>query len=235
MRIIARRNALILGLAAVLSLSAPGPSQAAAGTISPKTVGTDPAGDWGQYSGAPEGPGPSGMDLLRASIAPGEDQTIEFMLDVTSFPPPENGTGSIVYEWYFSVGDKAFAIYGPCMGHPYGNCESQTDPLAFVVTDFSRQEACSGIDPIGTTCSSSIIGIARLGEYEGAGQIIFPIPRWFLGARRNAVVVPRPATLHDPKAAVVAHTFYFSNAAELVGQPGTPRDVLHVKRNYRVP
>ena len=107
-------------------------------------------------------------------------------------------------------------FYGPCQGHAFGDCAAATDPLTFIFSDFSRR--------------NDYLLTAEL-DYDRQ-QIVFPIPLEALGAVSGSIIQPRPATNHDPKAAVVAHTFYFVN------QPPdgrvTPRDTLVVNRNYRI-
>jgi hypothetical protein len=228
MTVTARVARITVALLVILSCVA---TASGAETLPAKQVGTDPSGDVGDYSGGPNGTSVVGMDLVRASIGPGENDTLDFILDVTQLPPvDQGGTASIVYEWYFTVGDRVFGMYGPCFGHIYGLCESQTDPLAFIVRDGSSAPDCMSVELPGTTCPSSMIGTARLTNSQGAGQITFPIPRSFLGAGKGDLIKPVPAGLHDDEAAVVAHTFYFSNAPA-----GSPRDVLDVTKRYRVP
>jgi len=201
-------------LLAVLSLNLVTPGPAGAGNF-PTPVGTDPAGDWG--NGAPGG-AESGQDLLKAYIGRRDKDTLEFILRVEALPPREEAYALFaVYEWYFTVdGSYDMGFYGPCQAHAYGDCASTTDPLAFVLSDFSR-----GVNYMLT---------AEL-DYDRQ-QIVFPIPLDALGASSGSIISPRPATSHDPKAAVAAHTVYFVN------QPPngtvTPRDTLVINRNYRI-
>lgn len=206
-------------LAAMLLAGLPALSSAAPIEEYPKTVGRDPAMDWGQGTPASNAGAASGEDLLRASIARVGD-TLEFSLDVSQIPPAPPYTAFAVYEWYFTVDGRPFGFYGPCQGHIYGDCETATDPLSFVVSDFAG--------------GKDLMGIARLDEYEDVGQVIFPIPLSFLGAHPGSVIAPRAAANNGTEDAVVAHTFYFVNSPA-DGSNATPRDFLAVKKTYRVP
>lgn len=194
------------------------PLQAAAQGTTAKTVGRDAVGDWHGSDPTGQGGEVMGQDLTRASISLGDDDMIDFALDVVDLPPgPPYTAASAVYEWFFSVDAQPFSLYGPCQGHIYGECETATDPLSFVV----------GWD------EDEYMGIARVEDFGDGGRIVFPIPRSFLDARSGSVIRPVAASNNLTEDSVVAHTFYFVNSP--TGSQISPRDMLTVTRNYRVP
>jgi len=207
-------------LAAILAMLALLPSGVAAKPDSSRnpirTVALDPEGDWGsnQAPGAEPAGMAVGQDLVSGAIGPGEDDSLNFILHLSSLPH-ESSTASAVYEWYFSVDGQPFGFYGPCQGHIYGDCETATDPMAFVITDFGRR-----VD---------FMAVAEANE--NAATITFPVPRSFIGATSGSVVRPRSEGADE---AIVAHTFYFVNSPT-GDNTRSPRDFMKVSRNYRVP
>jgi hypothetical protein len=204
-------------LLVVLSLMlAFGDGVSRAGRPSVKQVGTDEAGDWGDgvSPAAADAGGVAGQDLIGALIGPGDPGYLDFVIHVSTLAPAES-TAAAVYEWYFQIGDRQFGFYGPCQGHVYGSCGTATDPLAFVLTDFSTNK--------------DVMAVAEVNE--NAATITFPVSLSFLGATAGSLIEPRSAGTSVPQEAIVAHTFYFVNSPT---GARSPRDYMSVTKNYRV-
>lgn len=207
------RRISALALAGVVLAAGAGVSGAASPA---KQVASDPAGDWGEglspASAAGDG---AGQDLISAFIGPGDPGYLNFTIHVSKLAPADS-TVAAVYEWYFIVGGRQFGFYGPCQAHIYGDCATATDPLSFVLTDFSG--------------GKDVMAIAQVNA--NAATITFPVPLDFIGAKRGSIIEPRAAGEAPDGEAIVAHTFYFVN----VPQAGTqsPRDYMKVTKNYKV-
>ena len=203
----------------------------------PVVLGTDEAGDWGAAA-APDpalvGPYAQlgdelGMDLTKASIGPGEDGTLNFILTVNSLPS-QGGTPEIArYSWDFSVDGEEYELDGKFTNYSRGVCDPTSgacppprDPgqQPFFLRGNCVTEATANV----TTCEELAVIKAIFDPAEGT--ITIPASLELLGAKPGSKITPGVGIFGGTIEAAPAAFFSRSDM---------PADVLTITKTYVVP
>jgi hypothetical protein len=231
------RTALSLLLAAALIGGLVAPSSFAAKKkkkSGPVVVGTDAADDWGTNVEAglqPIGAG-LGLELVEATIAPGDDATTtNFIITVSGLP----ATGGIPefsrYGWDFTVDGEAIAMSGAFTDYLRGVCYPAH-------TDTCPPPKDPGMQPFYVRSGPCTVGAGGLGECNllatvqatfdaAAGTITIPVPLEAIGAKPGSVI--------GPGANQTFGASIYGAIAAVTASPAAPHDVMTVTGSYVVP
>lgn len=185
-----RLTFLLLGAALAASLL---PSGAQAGKApKPFVVGTDAAGDFGANQDATLSPigEAMGMDLVEASIARADAETLNFIIKVSGLPPT-GGTPEIArYVWTMMVGSDLIQLDGKWTNYHRaacdptgGTCPPPRDPG---MGPFMVRGNCT--DNGGTAVTCEEIGLVNATFDAATGTITIPVPLELLGAKKGTKI-----------------------------------------------
>ena len=169
-------------------------SSATAAAPKPKTVGTDPAGDWGANTDpniAPLGDA-LGQDLVGAAIGMADKKTVNFVLKVNSLPPSGGVPEFTRYWWDFTVGKTVYELDGKFTNYSRGACDPTSgqcppprDPgmQPFLV----RGGDCTTTQNV-TTCPE--VGLVHATFDAATGEITIPVPLKMIKAKPGSKIGP---------------------------------------------
>ena len=173
-------------LAAVLAASAT-TAQAGGKAPKPTSVGKDAAGDWGANQDATLSPigEAMGMDLLEASIAKADAQTLNFIIKVSSLPPNGGVPELARYVWTMTVDGELIQLDGKWTNYSRGACDPTAGtcppPRDPGTGSFLVRGNCS--DNGGTAVTCEELGAVQ-GTFDTAtATITIPVPLELLGAK----------------------------------------------------
>ena len=214
---------LVVGLVSVL----PGVMGAAsAKPAAPKTVGTDPADDWGSNAGVPAAPGDAlGQELVGAAIGT-DGKNINFVIKVNSLPPMGGIPEISRYNWDFTVNGNPFQLTGAFTEYLRGTCNplhtgacpppQDPGPTPFML----RTGPCT----VGAECF--LHGIYSATFDAAAGTITVPVPMADIKAKAGSKIGPGASTFGG--------TIYAAPAA-MVSNASLPADIMIITTTYTVP
>lgn len=185
-------SSLLLGLLAAALPLAP-----ATAADPPVVVGTDPKDDWAFGVAGNPVPVPPlgnllGQDLVEASIGMAEEpNVVNFIIKVTSLPPPGGMPEITRYIWDVTVDGNFLSIDGKYSNYSRGTC----DPTAGTCppprdpgpAPFFIRGDCEQVENV-TVCKE--LGKVQ-GKFDAAsGTITIPIPLELLRAKPGSVIGP---------------------------------------------
>ncbi|MDQ3879271.1 MAG: hypothetical protein M3290_13120 [Actinomycetota bacterium] len=199
-KLVRRCSALAVAALALGALLIPSAASAKASATGPVTVGTDPAGDWGQAA-APDASlypvfaqlGDSlGQDLTGAAIAKTDAKTLTFTITVHSLPVNGGVPEVSRYGWDMSVDGKFVELDGKWTNYTRGACDPTSgqcppprDPgmQPFLVRgDCTTTSAGSNV----TTCKE--LGIVHATFDASKGTISIPVPMDLIHAKPGSKI-----------------------------------------------
>ena len=218
------RTGLALLLAAALVSGLIAPSGFAAKKkkkAGPVVVATDAADDWGSnVEGALQPLGAAlGQELVEATIAPVDAETVNFIIKVAGLPPTGGVPEFSRYGWEFTVDGEAFAMSGAFTDYLRGVCypahantcppNPPSDPG--MQPFFIRTGPCTiAAQPDGSISDCHLVATAQATFDTAAGTITIPVPLEAIGGKPGSVIGPGVnatfgATLYAAPAAVTAN------------------------------
>ena len=228
--------ALAAVLAARLLLPAAG---AAAKSPAPKTVvvGKDDPGDWGvtgptsDDSLAPIGDF-LGMDLIEASIALADAETLNFIIKVNSLPPTGGMPEISRYIWSVLVGKEYVELDGKFTNYSRGTCDptagSCPPPRNPGPAPFLVRGNCETNDANVTTCQE--IGLVNATFAQAEGTITIPVPLEMIGAKPGSKIAAGSSDFTSQAGGtIIAIPSAFFSRTDM------PLDALVVTRKFVVP
>ena len=237
------RTWLSLLLAAVLVSGLIAPSGLAAKKkpkkAGPVVVGTDAADDWGSNAPVP-GLQPIGsalgQELVEATIAPVDAETVNFIIKVAGLPPTGGAPEFSRYGWDFTVDGEAFSMSGAFTDYLRGVCypahanmcppNPPSDPG--MQPFYIRSGPCTiSPQPDGSISDCTLLATVQATYDTAAGTITIPVPLEAIGAKPGSVIGPGVnqvfgATLYAVPAVVTA-------------QAASPHDVMMAMGTFTVP
>ena len=204
-----------------------------------KTVGTDPAGDWGAAIVGQAGTA-QGADLTRASIGMHDASTLRFVIEVAELPaaPPQGLPIPVGYAWDFTIGDGRMVFELQSCEPDFPICieeasEAQPDEAMFIVMAFAdcRESACSA--PV-----REVRGVVAGRTDTARGTITVDVPLFYLADSETSLLPKRGA--------VISPSDMFGPALRtftVIGVAGPedsevhmiPNDDLDVSKNFVLP
>lgn len=226
--------ALVLAALFVPAVSAKPKKKKKAG---PVVVATDDAGDWGSNVDPAAGPafGPIGaglgQDLVDATIAMADKETVNFIIKVAGLPPSGGIPEFARYSWDFTVNGETFGMSGNFTDYGRGVCYPAH-------TDTCPPPKDPGSAPFYVRTGPCTIGTGGLGECNlvatanatfdtAEGTITIPVPAEAIGAKPGAKIGPGTNS-------VFGATIYASPAAITANASG-PHDTMAATKTFVVP
>lgn len=216
----------------------------------PRTVGTDPTGDWGSNAAPVVGPvGQTlGVDLVRASIGKSRGG-IRFVIEVAELPESPTSVGGLPagYVWDFIVGEDdgvfelascepSWAIpndLAPCASYYESEGYSSAGTIPFLLSWWPPQDGSAGIAP-----RSLDIVEAELDYSKRTLSMVVPLSR--LGSPTDGTAAERGSIIGGSTlyAEGAVHTYslittFSSDETSPIRR--IPKDVLDVTEAYRIP
>lgn len=199
MNVRTKATVALLGAALVTATLAGSPATAAKGKgkgAKAKSVGTDPAGDWG--ANADSGLAPLGdalgQDLVGASIGMANKKTVNFILQLNALPATGGIPEGTRYWWDFTVGKKVFELDGKFTNYSRGACDPTSGqcppPRDPGLQPFLLRGNCS-VDPAAgsvTTCEE--LGLVHATFDAAKGTITIPVSTKLLKAKPGTKIGP---------------------------------------------
>lgn len=217
-------------------------SASAASSATPTTVGTDPAGDWGQAA-APDASlypvfaqlGDSlGQDLTGAAIAKTDAKTLTFTITVNSLPPNGGVPEISRYGWDMSVDGKFVELDGKWSNYSRGACDPTSgqcppprDPgmQPFLVRgDCTTTSAGSNV----TTCKE--LGLVQATFDASKGTISIPVPMALIHAKPGSKIAGMPGDFSSLLGGPV-----YAVPATFLSESTYPADTIASLKTYVVP
>ena len=185
---------LVGALLAPAGLAAPKGGKKASGA---QVVGKDDAGDWGSNQDgnlAPFG-NALGQELVQASIAMGDKDTVNFIIQVNSLPPTGGVPEISRYNWDITVDGEPYQLTGGfteylrgiCNPNVTNSCPPPRDPGS--APFFIRQGSCL----VGEPCEE--VGLVHANFDPATSSITIPVPLSVIGAKPGSKIGPAPSSL----------------------------------------
>ena len=231
------RTGLSLLVMAVLvsGLIAPSGLAAKKKKAGPVVVGTDAADDWGSNVESALQPigGALGLELVEATIAPVDAETVNFIIKVAGLPPTGGIPEIARYGWDFTVDGEAIAMSGAFTDYLRGICYP-----AHTNTCPPNPPSDPGMQPFFIRSGPCTVGAGGLGECNllavvnatfdaAAGTVTIPVPLEAIGAKPGSVIGPG-----------VNATFgasIYGAIATVTASPAGPHDTMIVTSSFTVP
>ena len=225
----ARKIVGLLGAAALAASLFAGPATVAnAKAAKALTVGTDPAGDWGQAVDA---------NLARVGDALGQDLTgaaisfdgknVNFVITLNSLPPT-GGTPEVSrYTWDMNVNGKFVELDGKFTNYSRGVCDPTSGqcppPRNPGMSPFFIRGNCATNEANVKICQE--LGIVQAKFDAAAKTITVPVPAKLIGAKKGSKITPGTNIFGGSISATPA-AFFTSSAM--------PLDTLSVTKTFVV-
>jgi len=189
----ARKLFGLLGAAALVASLFSGATVANAKAAKALTVGTDPAGDWGDAVDPNLGPvgDALGQDLTGASIS-FDGKNVNFVIQLNSLPPTGGTPEFSRYTWDMNVNGKFVELDGKFTNYSRGVCDPTSGqcppPRNPGMAPFFIRGNCAANEANVTICQE--LGIVEAQFDAGAGTITIPVPAKLIGAKKGSKITP---------------------------------------------
>lgn len=198
------------------------------------TVGTDPAGDWGDNTapGAGAAGDPLNADLINASIGMKDSSTVSFIIGLKTLSErPRPSSLPTAYLWGFTVNGELFELQS-CTADLLTLCQSEADELLY-----ENQFVVLRYDDANGAFIVTATGVVEGRFDSSASKITIDVPLHMLAGQGTPQ--PRSGTKIDkmPDADGLfsySPVVYSSNDPNAPGHK-IPRDSLTVEETYVIP
>ena len=231
----ARTRSLTALVGAVLVTASLAGSPATAGSSSKaKSVGTDPAGDWGANADpgiAPLGDA-LGQDLIGASIGMADKKTVNFVLEVNALPPTGGMPEITRYWWDFTVGKSVFELDGKFTNYSRGACDPTSGqcppPRDPGMQPFLLRGDCAPDATANNVTVCKELGLVHATFDAAAGTITIPVSTKLLKAKPGTKIGPAAPLTTVGGAITAAPAAFVTNAS-------MPMDSMVQTKTFTIP
>ena len=221
-----------LAVLALVGALVGGVAEAKSKKSGPVVVGTDAADDWGTNVDATLAPigDALGQELVEASIAKKDAETLDFIIKVNSLPAPGGVPEATRYVWTIMVDGELIQLDGKFTNYSRGTC----DPTAGTCPPprdpgewpFMVRGECTDNGGAAVTCTE--IGLINASADAAAGTITIPVPLELIGAKVGSSIMNGTQTGSN-------FSGIWAISSAWASQGNMPLDELIMTATYKVP